>query len=53
MGGNEARMNAQQTAAISIDTLRDKIGGEVGASNWHVVTQEMIDGFAGVTGDHQ
>lgn len=53
MGGNEARMNAPQAAAISIDTLSQKIGSEVGASNWYVVTQAMIDGFAGVTGDHQ
>ena len=40
-------------APISIGTLRQKIGSEVGASNWHVVTQEKIDGFADVTGDHQ
>jgi len=41
------------TATISIQTLRQKIGTEVGVSNWHAVTQERIDGFAGVTGDHQ
>lgn len=46
-------MSTPQAAAISIDTLRDKIGNEVGVSNWYVVTQDMIDGFAGVTGDHQ
>ena len=40
-------------AAISIQSLQQKIGTEVGVSNWHVVTQERIDGFAGVTGDHQ
>lgn len=46
-------MNTPQAAAISIDTLSQKIGSEIGASQWHVVTQTMIDGFAGVTGDHQ
>ncbi len=46
-------MSAPQTIAISIDTLRRKIGAEVGVSNWHVVPQAMIDGFADVTGDHQ
>ena len=46
-------MNAPKAAAISIDALGQKIGTEVGASNWYVVTQDMIDGFAGVTGDHQ
>jgi len=46
-------MNAPQATAISIDALQRRIGTEVGASNWYVVTQDMIDGFAGVTGDHQ
>lgn len=46
-------MNAPKAATISIDALSKKIGTEVGASSWYVVTQDMIDGFAGVTGDHQ
>jgi len=40
-------------SAISIEALRRKIDTEVGVSHWHVVTQERIDDFAGVTGDHQ
>jgi acyl dehydratase len=40
-------------AANSIEQLRAKIGTEIGVSYWHVVTQERIDGFAGVTGDDQ
>ena len=40
-------------SAISIEALRRKIDTEVGVSHWHVVTQERIDGFANVTGDHQ
>jgi acyl dehydratase len=37
-------------------TLRDLIKSvdtEIGVSKWHAVTQDMIDGFADVTGDHQ
>src|SRR6185312_5578450 len=37
----------------AISNLQQKIGTEVGASSWYVVTQDMIDGFAGVTIDHQ
>jgi acyl dehydratase len=40
-------------AANSIEQLRAKIGTEIGVSKWHAVTQERIDGFAGVTGDDQ
>src|SRR6185312_4994128 len=50
---SDERNGAFMSAAISIQTLQRKIGTEVGVSNWHVVTQERIDGFAGVTGDHQ
>jgi acyl dehydratase len=38
---------------ISVDALKGKIGTDIGVSNWHVVTQEMIDRFADVTHDHQ
>jgi acyl dehydratase len=36
-----------------LDELRTKIGEELGVSEWHDVTQEAIDDFARVTGDHQ
>ena len=36
-----------------LDELRAKIGDELGVSDWHEVTQEAIDAFAEVTGDHQ
>jgi len=36
-----------------LDELREKIGDELGVSEWHEVTQEAIDAFAEVTGDHQ
>lgn len=33
--------------------IHDLVGQEIGTSGWFEVTQEMIDGFADVTGDHQ
>jgi acyl dehydratase len=38
---------------ISIETLKSRVGSEVGVSAWRSVTQAMIDGFADVTDDHQ
>lgn len=39
--------------AISIETLKSRIGSEVGVSGWRSVTQAMINGFADATDDHQ
>jgi acyl dehydratase len=36
-----------------LDELRDAEGETLGTSDWHEVTQEAIDAFADVTGDHQ
>ncbi len=36
-----------------LEELRALTGQEVGASDWLTVTQEMIDRFADLTGDHQ
>jgi acyl dehydratase len=36
-----------------LDELRDAQGETLGTSDWHEVTQEAIDAFADVTGDHQ
>lgn len=36
-----------------IDELQAKVGEELGVSRWHEVTQQSIDAFAEVTGDHQ
>jgi acyl dehydratase len=36
-----------------IGELRERIGDELAVSEWHEVTQEAIDAFAEVTGDHQ
>jgi len=36
-----------------IDDIKARIGEELGVSDWHLVTQQDIDAFAEVTGDHQ
>jgi acyl dehydratase len=36
-----------------IDDIKARVGEELGVSDWHLVTQEDIDAFADVTGDHQ
>jgi acyl dehydratase len=36
-----------------LDEVRAHVGRELGVSRWHEVTQEDIDRFADVTGDHQ
>jgi acyl dehydratase len=38
---------------MTLDELRTRSGQEIGASEWHTVTQEQIDRFAEVTGDDQ
>jgi acyl dehydratase len=36
-----------------LDEMRTLLGQEIGVSDWVEVTQDMIDKFAEVTGDHQ
>ncbi len=36
-----------------LDEMKAHVGQELGVSDWHLVTQEAIDAFADVTGDHQ
>ncbi len=36
-----------------IDDLKALLGQEAGVSEWHTITQQQIDAFAGITGDHQ
>jgi acyl dehydratase len=33
--------------------LRDAEGDDLGTSGWHEITQDAVDAFADVTGDHQ
>jgi acyl dehydratase len=35
-----------------LDELKSHVGQEIGVSDWHEVTQEAINEFAEVTGDH-
>jgi acyl dehydratase len=37
----------------SIEEIRDKVGSEIGVSEWILVDQQAIDAFADVTQDHQ
>src|SRR3954463_13165575 len=36
-----------------IDEVKAHVGQELGVSDWHEVTQDAINQFADVTGDHQ
>jgi acyl dehydratase len=38
---------------MQVEEVRASIGREVGLGNWFAVTQELIDGFAELTGDRQ
>src|SRR3954451_22370532 len=41
------------TTITGLDQLKDAAGQDLGTSSWHEVTQQDIDTFADVTGDHQ
>jgi acyl dehydratase len=41
------------TTITGIEGLKEAEGKTLGTSEWHEVTQEDIDAFADVTGDHQ
>jgi acyl dehydratase len=41
------------TVVPNVASLADFVGKELGTSDWTVVGQERIDGFADATGDHQ
>ncbi|KRE35888.1 enoyl-CoA hydratase [Janibacter sp. Soil728] len=42
-----------QHRPTSVQDLKDLVGVELGPTEWHVVDQTKIDGFADITGDHQ
>jgi acyl dehydratase len=44
---------ADKVIVNGLDDLRGRIGEELGVSDWRTVTQEDVDAFADVTGDHQ
>jgi acyl dehydratase len=39
--------------AISIPELMEKVGSEIGVSDWFTISQDRIDAFADATLDHQ
>ncbi|WP_117214452.1 MaoC family dehydratase [Allorhizocola rhizosphaerae] len=41
------------TVANGLDDLRKLAGADLGAGDWHEITQQQIDTFAEATGDHQ
>jgi acyl dehydratase len=52
-------MNSEIEAArdvfrpASVAELTERVGRELGASDWHVLSQADVDAFAAATGDHQ
>ena len=49
-------LNDSVTPAVVFETLRecaDRVGAEIGVSDWTTITQERIDLFAKATGDFQ
>jgi len=41
------------TIFANIEELRGAVGSELGPTGWRTINQEMINGFAEATGDHQ
>jgi len=46
-------MTATEKTITSIDELKAMIGQEMGVSEWVEMTQDRVNAFADVTGDHQ
>ena len=38
---------------MTLDELKDKVGQELGISDWLTITQAQVNAFADLTGDHQ
>jgi acyl dehydratase len=41
------------TTVQGIDGLKEKVGQQLGYSDWHEITQDRVNQFADATGDHQ
>jgi acyl dehydratase len=48
--GSEGALPAEVS---TVEGLKVLVGREIGVGRWHLVTQEQVDAFADVTGDHQ
>jgi acyl dehydratase len=38
---------------VTLEQLKSEVGKEIGVSGWYPLSQDTIDAFADVTGDHQ
>lgn len=45
-------LNKSGKPQVTVDQLHEMAGKEVGISNWHIMSQDVIDRFADVTEDH-
>src|SRR4051812_37350523 len=50
---NGVTMTTSEKTVNSIDELKAMIGEEMGVSDWVEITQDRVNQFADVTGDHQ
>src|SRR5436309_3285800 len=46
-------METQPKVVKTVAELKELIGQEIGVGQWHTVTQDQVNAFADVTGDHQ
>ncbi len=46
-------MATRERPIVPLAKLKERVGTELGISGWHVISQDMVDRFAGVTNDHQ
>ncbi len=53
MSGSDTVPRMAITEVEGVDGVKSLIGTEIGPSEWREVTQEMIDGFAEISGDDQ
>lgn len=52
-GGGSAARSGPLLRLASVAELTGRVGEHLGYSRWHAVDQDLIDGFADVTGDRQ
>ena len=54
MGARLSQSSSEEDRVVTtVAELRDLVGQELGVGDWFEITQERVDQFADVTGDHQ
>src|SRR5713101_9360121 len=43
----------ENVSSLTLSSLRERVGQELGVSDWVTIDQARIDAFASCTGDHQ